>query len=263
MTRKNTKNTVKETYAPVKTILISQPVPSRGNPYLDLEKKYDLKIDYRPFIHVEGLTAKEFREQRVYIDEHTAFVFLSRTAIEHFFRMVKEMRLRVDPDWRYFCANEAVASYIKKFTKMRKRKVFVGERSIRDIEKYILRFKDEKFLFPKSNITTDAIPNYFRELGVEVTEALMYRSVPSDLSDLRDIFYDILVFYSPLELESLYSNFPDFAQNKTRIAVFGEKTKAAAEAHGLFVNIAAPTPKFRSMTMAIEDYIKKTLEKNK
>lgn len=259
MTTKKSQTSLEEAYNPVKTILISQPVPSRGNPYLDLEKAYTLKIDYRPFIHVEGLSAKEFRDQRVYIDQHSAFIFLSRKSIENFFRLVEEMRLKVDPDWKYFCSSDAVANYLKKFIKFRKRKVFAGERSIRDVEKYIIRHKDEKFLFPKSNITSDIVPNYFKDLGVDLTETMMYKSVASDLSDLRDIFYDVLVFYSPLELESLFENFPDFTQGKTRIAVFGEKTKIAAEGKGLYVNIGVPSPKFRSMTMALEDYIKKTL----
>jgi len=259
MTTKKPKTSITEAYKPVKTILISQPVPSRGNPYIDLEKKYSLQIDYRPFIHVEGLSAKEFREQRVYINEYAAFIFLSRTAIENFFRLVEEMRLKVDPEWKYFCSSDAVANYLKNFIKFRKRKVFAGERSIRDVEKYILRYKDEKFFFPKSNITTKNIPNYFKDLGIDLTESIMYKSVPSDLSNLRDIFYDALVFYSPLELESLYNNFPDFKQKNTRIATYGEKTKAAAEEKGLFVNISAPTPKFRSMTAALEAYIKETL----
>lgn len=259
MTTKKSKTSITEAYTPVKTILISQPVPSRGNPYIDLEKKYSLQIDYRPFIHVEGMSAKEFREQRVYIDQYSAIIFLSRKAIENFFRLVEEMRLKIDPDWKYFCSSDAVANYLKKFIKFRKRKVFAGERSIRDVEKYILRHKDEKFFFPKSNITSDSIPNYFKGLGVDFTESIMYRSVASDLSNLRDIFYDVLIFYSPLELESLYENFPDFTQGNTRIAIFGEKTKEAAEAKGLLVNISAPTPKFRSMTSALEDYIKKTL----
>ncbi len=259
MTTKKSKTSITEAYNPVKTILISQPVPSRGNPYIDLEKKYSLKIDYRPFIHVEGLNAREFRDQRVYLNEHSAFIFLSRTAIEHFFRLVEEVRLKVDPEWKYFCSSDAVANYLKNFIKFRKRKVFAGERSIRDVEKYIIRHKNEKFLFPKSNITTQNIPNYFKELGIDLTESIMYRSVPSDLSNLRDIFYDVLVFYSPLELESLYNNFPEFTQGKTRIATYGEKTKAAAEEKGLFINISAPTPKFRSMTAALEDYIKQTL----
>jgi len=259
MTTKKSKTSITEAYTPVKTILISQPVPSRGNPYLDIEDKYSLKIDYRPFIHVEGMSAKEFREQRVYINEFSAIIFLSRTAIENFFRLVEEMRLKIDPEWKYFCSSDAVANYLKNFIKFRKRKVFAGERSIRDVEKYILRHKDEKFLFPKSNITSKNIPTYFEELGVDLTESIMYKSVASDLSNLRDIFYDILIFYSPLELESLYNNFPDFTQGKTRIAIYGEKTKEAAEAKGLFVNISAPTAKFRSMTSALEDYIKKTL----
>ena len=259
MTTKKSKTSITEAYSPVKTILISQPVPSRGNPYLDLEKQYSLKIDYRPFIHVEGLSAKEFREQRVYIDQFSAFIFLSRKAIENFFRLVKEMRLKVDPEWKYFCSSEAVANYLKKFIKFRKRKVFAGERSIQDVEKYIIRHKGEKFLFPKSNITSDIVPNYFKKLDIPLQESMMYKSVASDLSDLRDIFYDVLVFYSPLELDSLYENFPDFTQGKTRIATYGEKTKAAAESKGLFINISAPTPKYRSMTMALEDYIKKTL----
>ncbi len=259
MTTKKSKTSIKETYAPVKKILISQPAPSKGNPYIELQEKYDIKIDFHPFVHVEGLSASEYREQRVYVDEYTAFIFLSRTAIENFFRLLKELRLKVDPEWKYFCSSEAVSTYLKKFIKYRKRKVFAGERTIRDIEKYILRHKDEAFFFPKSTITSDFVGNYFKELDIPLQESIMYRSVASDLSDLENVFYDILVFYSPLGIDSLYENFPDFKQKETRIAVFGDKTKEVAEGKGLNINISVPNPKFRSMTMAIDDYISKTL----
>ncbi len=242
-------------YKKVKTILISQPKPERS-PYRNLESKFGIKIDYRPFIHVEPVTEKEFRKTRIRPDEYSAVIFTSRNAIEHFFRMCEEMRIKMSQDTKYFCLSEAVAHYLQKFIIYRKRKVFVGKRKIEDLSNYLNKHKaNENFLLPCSNLGSKPVVKYLEENDFDFKEAMMYRTVSSDLSDLRDIFYDVLVFFSPLGITSLYENFPDFKQNDTRIAVFGNSTTAAVKERGLTINIAAPAPETPSMTMALEKYI--------
>ncbi|MCB0686646.1 MAG: uroporphyrinogen-III synthase [Saprospiraceae bacterium] len=244
----------------VKTILISQPKPERS-PYYSLEKKYGLKIDFRPFIHVEGVTEKEFRKNRIRPDDYTAVIFTSKNAIEHYFRMCEEMRIKISQDMKYFCLSEAIAHYLQKFIVYRKRKVFVGKRDIKDLSNYFTKHKSEKFLLPCSNLGAKPVVEYLENIGVNFREAMMYRTVSSDLSDLRDIFYDVLVFFSPLGIQSLYENFPDFKQNDTRIAVYGSSTSAAVEERGLTINIHAPSPETPSMTMALEKYIQEANKK--
>lgn len=244
----------------VKTILISQPKPERS-PYYTLEQKYGLKIDFRPFIHVEGVTEKEFRKNRIRPDEYTAVIFTSRNAIEHYFRMCEEMRIKISQDMKYFCLSEAIAHYLQKFIVYRKRKVFVGKRNIEDLSNYFNKHKSEKFLLPCSNLGAKPVVEFLEKIGVQFKEAMMYRTVSSDLSDLRDIFYDVLVFFSPLGIKSLYENFPDFKQNETRIAVYGSSTSAAVKERGLTINIAAPSPETPSMTMALEKYIQEANKK--
>ena len=241
---------------PIKTILISQPKPERS-PYYELEQKYDVKIDWRPFIHVEGVTEKEFRKNRIRPDEYTAIILTSNYAIEHFFRMCEEMRIKMPQETKYFCLTEAIANYLQKFIVYRKRKVFVGHRKIEDLANYFNKHKaKEKFLLPCSNLGAKAVTSWLEAQSIEFTEAMMYRTVSSDLSDLADITYDALVFFSPLGIQSLYDNFPDFKQNETRFAVFGNSTTKAVEERGLTINIKAPTPESPSMTMALEHYLK-------
>ncbi len=244
----------------VKTILVSQPKPERS-PYYNLERKYGVKIDFRPFIHVEGVTEKEFRKTRIRPDEYTIVIFTSRNGIEHYFRMCEEMRIKVSPNMKYYCTSETVAHYLQKFIIYRKRKVFVGKRSIRDLNNYFAKHKNEKFLLPCSNLGSKPVVEFLEELGVDYKEAMMYRTVSSDLSDLRDITYDVLVFFSPLGIQSLYENFPDFKQNETRIAVYGNSTSAAVIERGLNIDILAPAPKVPSMTMALEHYVKEANKK--
>ncbi len=243
----------------VKTILVSQPQPQRS-PYFELEEKYGLTIDFRPFVQVEPVTEKEFRKCRVRPDEFTAIIFTSRSSIEHFFRMCEEMRIKMHQDTRYFCSSQAVANYLQKFIVYRKRKVFVGRRSIEDIEKYFDKYKKEKFLLPCSNLGSQDVVKFLETKKLNFQEANMYNTVSSDLSDLKDIFYDVLVFFSPIDITSLFENFPDFEQKDTRIAVFGNLTEAAAEEHGLFINIKAPSKEAPSMTMALENYIQEILD---
>ncbi len=246
-----------EVFKPVKTILVSQPKPERS-PYYDLEKKYGLQIDWRQFIHVEGLTSKEYRKQRIYPNDYSAIIFTSKNAIDHFFRLCKELRIEMSQETRYFCKTEAIANYLQKFIVYRKRKVSTGKRTIMDLAPALKKHKKtEKFLLPCSNLGAKDVSGFLSENGFDWQDAMMYRTVSSDLSDLSDVTYDVLVFFSPLGIQSLYENFPDFKQNETRLAVFGKKTIKAVEDHGLMVNIS-PGPDTPSMTMALEKYIRQS-----
>ncbi|MEM6319888.1 MAG: uroporphyrinogen-III synthase [Bacteroidota bacterium] len=245
-----------EQYKPVKSILISQPEPTRS-PYFELKEKYGLQIDFRPFIHVEPVTSKEFRKARIRPDEFSAVIFTSKNSIDHFFRMCEEMRIRMSAETKYFCLSSAIANYLQKFIVYRKRKVFTGKRTIQDLKTYLLKHKaKENFLLPCSNLGSKKVSSFLDEHGLNWKEAMMYRTVSSDLSDLSDITYDVLVFFSPLGITSLYENFPDFKQNETRIAVFGSTTSKAVKERDLTINIHAPSPETPSMTMALEKYIK-------
>ncbi|WP_299004623.1 uroporphyrinogen-III synthase [uncultured Tenacibaculum sp.] len=246
----------------VKTILVSQPKPkTETSPYFDLAEKQKVKVDFRSFIHVEGIPVKEVRAQKVDLKNYTAIILTSRNAVDHFFRIAEEMRFTVPDDMKYFCQSEAVAYYLQKYVVYRKRKIYVGNRTFPELTKLIKKHKDEKFLLPSSDKLKDLIPEELNKLGVDWKRADLYRTVVSDLSDLEDVFYDILVFFSPSGIDSLFENFPDFKQNNTRIAVFGNSTIKAVEDRGLRVDIAAPTPETPSMTMALEKYIKETNKK--
>ncbi len=245
-----------EQYKPVKSILVSQPQPTRS-PYFELEQKYGLQIDFRPFIHVEEVTVKEFRKTRIRPDEFTSVIFTSRNSIDHFFRICEELRIRMSAETKYFCLSEAVANYLQKFIVYRKRKVFTGKRTIQDLKPSLMKHKaKEKFLLPCSNLGSQKVSSFLTENEFNWKEGMMYRTVSSDLSDLSDITYDVLVFFSPLGIKSLYENFPDFKQNETRFAVFGSTTSKAVNERGLTINIHAPSPETPSMTMALEKYIK-------
>lgn len=246
---------VGETYKEIKSILISQPKPERS-PYYELEKKYGLQIDWRQFIQVEPVSSKEFRKNRIRPDEYSAIIFTSKNAIDHFFRICEEMRIKMSQETKYFCLSEAISNYLQKFIVYRKRKVFTGKRKIQDLKSYLLKYKaSEKFLMPCSNLGAKGVSAFLDELELNWQDAMMYKTVSSDLSDLSDVLYDVLVFFSPLGITSLYENFPDFKQNETRIAVFGNSTSQAVIERGLDINIKAPSPETPSMTMALEKYL--------
>jgi len=252
------KSAYQEKYKKVKTILVSQPKPERS-PYYDLEKKYGLTIDWRQFIHVEGVSEKEFRRNRVRPDEFSSIIFTSKNAIEHFFRLCEDMRVKMSAETKYFCLTAAIANYLQKFIVYRKRKVFVGKRKIEDLDNYFKKHKaKETFFLPCSNLGAKNVVAYLEKNNINYKDAMMYQTVASDLSDLSDVTYDVLIFFSPLGITSLYENFPDFHQNDTRFAVFGKSTLKAVEDKGLFANIKAPTPETPSMSMALEKYIKLT-----
>jgi uroporphyrinogen-III synthase len=242
----------------IRSILVSQPEPSTAkSPYFELAEKTNVKIDFRPFIQVEGVSAKEFRQTRIQILEHSAVIFTSRTAIDHFFRISQEMRLTIPDSMKYFCVSEATAFYLQKYIVYRKRKIFYADGRFSDLINVMKKHKGEKFLVPLSDIHKQEIPELLDKEEFKYTKAILYRTVSSDLSDLKDVNYDVLVFFSPSGIKSLYQNFPDFKQNNTRIACFGPTTAMAVHEAGLKLDIEAPTAQAPSMTMALEQYIKK------
>jgi uroporphyrinogen-III synthase len=246
----------------IKTILVSQPKPEGDkSPYYDLAEKYKLKIDFRPFIHVVGVDAQEFRLQKVNIPDHTAIILTSKTAIDHFFRISEEIRFEVPDSMKYFCISEAVALYLQKYVTYRKRKIFYGKQTIEDLVEVMKKHKAEKFLLPCTDILRDKIPETLEEHKYNFTKAVLYKTVASDLSDLEDVYYDMLVFFSPGGIESLLKNFPDFKQNNTKIAAFGPTTSNAVVKNNLRLDLHAPMPNAPSMTGAIELFVKEELKK--
>lgn len=242
----------------VKTILVSQPEPKVENsPYFEIEQKYKVKIDFRPFIHVEGVPAKDIRQQKIDLNNFTAVILTSRNSVDHFFRVAEEMRYKVPETLKYFCQSEAVAYYLQKYVVYRKRKIYVGQKDFADLAPLIKKYKDEKFLLSASDQLNAEVPTILGELKVDWTAGTFYRTVMSDLSDLADVKYDVLAFFSPTGIKSLFMNFPDFSQDNTRIAVFGTTTQKEALDHGIRVDIMAPSPEAPSMTMALEKYIQK------
>lgn len=240
----------------VKTILVSQPEPKVENsPYFDLQQKLKVKIDFRPFIHVEGVSAKDVRQQKIDLNNYTAIILTSRNAIDHFFRLAEEMRYKVPEDLKYVCQSEAIAVYLQKYVVYRKRKIYVGQKDFADLTPIFKKYKDEKFLLPAPDNLNEDVPQVLDGLKLNWTLGVFYKTVMSDLSDLKDVYYDILAFFSPIGIQSLFKNFPDFKQNNTRIAVFGATTKKEAIDRGLRVDIFAPSPETPSMTGALEKYI--------
>lgn len=241
----------------IKKILVSQPRPkSDKSPYYDLAEKNNLQIDFRPFIHVEGISAKEFRKSKVDILAHSAVIMTSRTAVDHFFRICEEMRITVPESMKYFCISENTAYYLQKYIIYRKRKIFYGNGRFSGLMDIIMKHKGEKFLVPLSDTHKEEVPKTLKKHNLDFTKAILYRTVCSDLSDLKDIDYDMLVFYSPSGIKSLFENFPDFQQNTTKIASFGTSTAKAAKKFGLKLDLQAPKPNMPSMTMALDHYIK-------
>ena len=241
----------------VKTILVSQPEPTADNsPYIALAENEKVKIDFRPFIYVEGATARDIRKQKIALPDYNAIIFTSRNAVDHFFRLAEEMRYTVPNTMRYYCQSEAIAFYLQRYIVYRKRKISYGNKTISDLANIISKNPTGKFLLPSSDKLKPEIPAALNKIGIDWKSATFFKTKISDLSDLKDVYYDILVFYSPSGIESLYQNFPDFEQNDTRIAVYGKSTVEAAKEKGLRIDIMAPTPETPSMTMALQKYIR-------
>ncbi|MXV37619.1 uroporphyrinogen-III synthase [Flavobacteriaceae bacterium Ap0902] len=241
----------------VKSILVSQPQPtSESSPYYSLGEKQKVKVDFRPFIHVEGLNAKDIRQQKIDLSKYNAIVLTSRNAVDHFFRIAQEMRFIVPDAMKYFCQSEAVAYYLQKYIVYRKRKVYIGGKSFLDLKPILKKHKNLNFLVPSSDTLKPEVIKVMNDEKLNWKRAIMYQTVSSDLSDLNDVEYDILVFFSPSGIKSLFENFPDFKQDQTKIAAFGKSTVSAANEMGLKIDIPVPTPETPSMAMALEKFIK-------
>lgn len=248
--------------ATIKKILVSQPRPTTAkSPYFDLEERYGVEIVFRPFIKVEGLSAKEFRTQKVNILDHTAIVFTSRHAIDHFFGLCKEMRITVPETMKYFCITETVALYIQHYIQYRKRKIFYGTTGkIEDLLPQMVRHKQEKYLVPQSSAHTEELMTLLRSKKLKVEECVMYQTVSNDFTPEEKLDYDMLVFFSPSGIQSLLKNFPDFKQGDVAIATLGPTTAQAVRDAGLRLDIEAPSPLYPSMPMAMGAFIRRANE---
>ena len=243
----------------IKKVLVSQPKPtSEKSPYFDIAEKYGVKIDFRPFIKVESLSAKEFRQQKVSILDHTAVVFTSRHAIDHFFSLCSEMRITIPETMKYFCTSETIALYIQKYVQYRKRKVFFGATGkFADLLLLIVKHNTEKYFIPMSDVHNDEVKNLLDKNKIQHTEAIMYRTVSNDFTPEEKFDYDMLIFFSPAGIQSLMKNFPDFEQKDIAIGSFGPTTAQAVKDAGLRLDLEAPTAAASSMTAALDMFIRK------
>ena len=243
----------------IKKILVSQPKPaSEKSPYFDIASKFDVELVFRPFIKVEGMSAKEFRTQKVSILDYTAIVFTSRHAIDHFFTLAKELRVNIPEDMKYFCVTETIALYIQKYVQYRKRKVFFGTTGrVDDLIPTMVKHKTEKYLVPMSDVHNDSLTMLLDSKKLHHKEVVMYRTVSNDFTpeEVKNFDYDMLLFFSPSGIEALIKNFPNFEQGEIAIGTFGPATAKAAKEAGLRLDIEAPTEKYPSMTGALQHYL--------
>ena len=247
----------------LKRILISQPKPeTEKSPWLEIPVKHKVTLDFKPFIHVEGVPAGEFRKQKIDISHYNCIILNSRNAVDHYFRMASELRYSVPEKTKYFCTTEAIALYLQKYIQYRKRKIFFAQQSIEELAEPIRKNKDEKFLFVCSDKATDKTTAYLDANKINYAQAIFYKTVSSDMKSIDVPGYEMIVFFSPNGIQSLFENYPDFQQGNIRIGVFGTTTYAAAASKGLRVDLAAPLPNAPSMTMALDLYIKEFNAKN-
>lgn len=248
----------------IKNILISQPKPIEPvkSPYLELATKYNLNVEFRKFIKVEGVPARDFRKDKVNILDHTAVIFTSRNSVDHFFRMCKEMRVEVPESMKYFSISESTSFYLQKYVQYRKRKIFHGKQDFKDLLEIIKKHREEKYLLPCSDIHKQAMTRMMDDNKIEYSKAVIYRTIASDLSDLEIGKFDMLIFFSPSGVTSLIKNFPEFEQGDTKIAVFGPTTAKAVKDAGLKLDLNAPTKTAPSMTMALDQFLEKAFKKN-
>jgi uroporphyrinogen-III synthase len=236
---------------------VSQPEPPNPkSPYFDLAKKYNLKIDFKPFVQVEGVSSKDFRQQKINILDFTAVVFTSKTGIDHFFRICNELRIVVPDTMKYFCITENVAFYLQKYIVYRKRKIFHGKAKFQDLIDVIVKHREDSFFVTLSEPHNAEIPDLLDKNNIKYAIGTLYKTISSHFTNIKDFDYDILVFYSPSGIKSLKENFPSFVQGNIKIAAFGPTTASAVEHEGLRLDINAPNPKAPSMTMALDDFLK-------
>ena len=243
----------------IKNILVSQPQPIdfEKSPYGEIARKFNVNITFRKFFKIDGIPAKDFRKDKVNLLDYTAVIFTSRNAVDHYFRICKEMRIEVPETMKYFSISESTAYYLQKYVQFRKRKIFHSKENYANLIELIKKHKTEKFLLPCSDIHKQEIPKMLEENKIQYKKAIIYRTLASDLSDVEIKNYDLLVFFSPSGIKSLFKNFPDFVQNDTAIGAFGPTTHKAVRDAGLILSIEAPTQAAASMTMAIEQYLEK------
>jgi len=246
-------------------ILVSQPQPADvdKSPYGDLTRKFNVEIDFHKFIKIEGIPSKEFRQSRISLLDYSAVIFTSRNAVDHYFRMAKELRADIPQTMKYFCMSESTAFYLQKYVQYRKRKIFHGKQSFDDLMEIIRKHKEEKYLLPCSDIHKASISHMLDDNGINYNKGIFYKTLASDLSTIDINKYHMLIFFSPSGIASLFKNFPEFKQNSTVIGAFGPTTGNAVKEAGLTLNIEAPTKTAPSMTMAIEEFLQKHLKKNK
>jgi len=248
----------------IKNILVSQPVPVdlEKSPYGDLIRKHGMNIEFIKFFKIESVTVREFRDEKVYINEHSAIIFNSKHAVDHFFSIAKDVRVEIPESMKYFCMSESVALYLQKYVQFRKRKIFFSENDVSQLMDLIKKHKTERFLLPCSDNHSKELPDLLDGAKINYSEAILYRTVPAEMKELVDIKkFDMLVFFSPQGIRSLFHNWPDYAQGETVIGTFGTTTAQAATEAGLKVNITAPSPATPSMTMAIDAYLSKCQKK--
>lgn len=244
-------------------ILISQPLTGGSNtPYLELIKEKNVKIDFKSFIKIIGASPSDVRKQKINFSDFTVILFISKKSIDHYFRLAESMRFKVPITMKYICQTEAIAYYLQKYIVYRKRKIYIGKKSFKDILPYIKKNYKERFLLPSSDILSTNILDTLNKVNIFWKRAILYKTAPNDLSDIKNLCYDILVFFNPSEIKSLFENFPNFNQRNIKIATFGKNTLDAANKAGLKIDIKVPTPKFPSMSMALEEYIKKNSKNN-
>ena len=226
------------------------------SPYFDLAKKYNLKVEFKPFVQVEGISSKDFRHQKINILDYSAVIFTSKTGIDHFFRICNELRITIPDTMKYFCITENVAFYLQKYIVYRKRKIFHGKSKFQDLIDIIIKHKEDHYFVPLSEPHNAEIPELLDKNNIRYTIGILYKTISSNFTDVKNFDYDILVFYSPSGIKSLKDNFPDFVQGDIKIAAFGPTTACAVEQEGLRLDINAPNPKAPSMTMALDNFLK-------
>ncbi|MBI2966525.1 MAG: uroporphyrinogen-III synthase [Bacteroidetes bacterium] len=246
----------------MKKILVTQPRPdSEKSPYFDLAQKFNLDIIFRPFVEIVGLTPQEFRRARISLQVYKSVIFTSKNVVDHFFQLCRGMRVNMPESMKYFCLSETIALYLQKYIQYRKRKIFFGKQEFSDLLDILLKHRDDPVLYPCSDLHKQDIPQQLQLNGVNYTKAVIYKSMCCDLSDLVHEKYDMIVFFSPSSIRSLLENFPDFRQNNTLFAAFGPSTAKAVADAGFRLDLQAPSPTAPSMTMAIDQYLKKKVKK--
>ncbi|MDR1372628.1 MAG: uroporphyrinogen-III synthase [Dysgonamonadaceae bacterium] len=246
-------------------ILVSQPDPqTEKTPYHDIMEKYGVNVIFRPFIKIEPLSVKEFRLQKLNILDHTALILTSRTAVDHFFRISEELRIKIPITMKYFCVTEAIAVYLQKYTRFRKRKIFFpASGKAEDMVIHIGKHKHEHYLVPVSDIHKEDLTNRLEKKKIKFKKSIMYRTVSNDFSPEETFDYDIMLFFSPSGITSLLKNFPNYEQNSTAIGTFGAATAKAVKDAGLRLDIEAPNPMAPSMAAALEQYLKTVIKPSK